>query len=171
VIIEATCTYESLLSGPSKISEGCVKFERNKQYKLDLSDPEQRKLLSLFWKQGTQVRWCFEFDRASASSPADSIWFCKDCGAYFDKFNEMGTHMNSMHQSKLKKQIAEVQAREEEEGVDHDEEPVIHKDQRGKQKGRTYKCKTPGCETVCANPYEMRIHKQSHEVVAAPVEA
>lgn len=166
MIVEAVCTYDSLLSSPSKISTGCVRFERNKTYRLDLSDPEQRKLLTLSWQFGTQKRWCFEFDRSANSNPAEGVWFCKDCGAYFDKFTDLGTHCTSTHQSKAKKQVAEAQAREEEEGIDHpaDEEVVVEK--RGKGKGRTYTCKQ--CGEVMPHPYAMRIHNQEkHQPVVA----
>ena len=108
MIVEALCTYESLLSSPSKISTGCVLFERNKKYSIDFSDPEQRKLTTLSWKFGTEHRWIFQFDRAASSDPMNRIWFCNQCGQPFFVFSEMGNHVNAEHGNKVKREVAEA---------------------------------------------------------------
>lgn len=114
MIVEALCTHEALLSSPSKLSKGCVTFERNKTYNIDFSDPEQRKLTTLSWKMGTQQKWIFEFDRASSSDPMNRIWFCNQCGHPFLVFSEMGTHVNAEHGNKVKREVAEAQKLEAE---------------------------------------------------------
>lgn len=61
---------------------------------IDLSDTYQRRLV---WLKTLGGRWVFEFDRAGSSNTQLRIFFCKECGQPFDRFNEMGTHVNSVH--------------------------------------------------------------------------
>jgi hypothetical protein len=72
----------------------------------------------LFWLKTLGGRWVFEFDRAESSNTVLRLFFCKDCGQPFDKFNAIGTHANEFHKP-IKKAIAEAQ---EIESADEEEQ-------------------------------------------------
>jgi uncharacterized Zn finger protein (UPF0148 family) len=199
VIVEAMCTYEALLSSPSKISTGCVMFERNKKYSLDFSDPEQRKLTTLSWKLGTQAKWVFEFDRANSSDPMNRIWFCNQCGMPFFVFSEMGNHVNAEHGNKTKREVAEAQKLEAElveeaavneqqrlAQVEEEKRRIAEAQERLRKLQATVPAEKPeelivterrgkgfGCK-VCGekfpSPHALQVHKkEAHAVAVEPV--
>ena len=144
-------------------SKNAIQYFPGDTVQLDLANRDQRKLV---WLRTPRGKWIFEFDRANSNSPALRMFFCTHCGQPFDKFNEMGTHMNEFH-NKLKA-ISEQAKRDAADELEEKllaNEPIVDEpivtEKRGKKKGRSYTCKT--CGDVQPNPYAMRIHYRVHE--------
>src|SRR5690242_7080822 len=92
-------------------SKNAIQYWPNDIVDIDLSNPDQRKLV---WLRTPRGRWIFEFDRSVASDPAGRIWFCKECGQPFEKVNEIGTHNHQFH-NQTKALIENSQAEAEDE--------------------------------------------------------
>lgn len=110
-VVMAKCTYESFES------HYATKFYPGDTAQIDLADQYQRRLA---WLKSPMGKWVFEFDRAGSSDPMIRIWFCKDCGSPFDKFSDMGNHVNAEHGNSAKREVAaaqEFEAAQEEERI------------------------------------------------------
>ena len=116
-------------------------------YKID----RESDLAKLKTAGGAKGKYVFDFDRNAGPDDKPHDYSCKKegCGEKFKTLAALGSHTRSAH-------------RDDDEV---DEEPVVvAKDARGKNKGKTFKCKV--CSEVFPNLYAITQHNKTH--VAKP---
>jgi hypothetical protein len=107
-------------------------------------------------------RYVFDFDRNAGPDDKPHDYSCKreGCGKKFKTLSDLGTHTREFHKD-VPRGTSEP-----------DEEVVVAVDGRGKKKGKTFSCKTPGCGvTGIPNLYALKLHKKTHEKDAVAVAA
>lgn len=144
MFVLATCNADSWDS-PS-----CTLYKRGQTYEIK-RDGQLAKL------KGPRGEYVFEFDRNAGPDDKPHDYSCKreGCGKKFKTLNELGTHTREDHKD------------EPHPLAEPDADVVVAIDQRGKGKGRSFTCKTPGCGVVVPNLHELKMHKKTHVEDAA----
>lgn len=120
-------------------------------YEIDRDGP----LADLKTTGGKSGKYVFQFDRNA--SPGEEHDYtckkeaCKEFGKDFKTLAALGSHTRSAHKDETVEDIVPA---------------VVPVDGRGRKKGKTFKCKHPGCGEVLPHLYALKIHKKTHETDA-----